>query len=104
MFKRKVSEKINKVLLTEIKKHRKTCKSCGAELKWDSLETECVKCALINAMQSSGNGMRFNIKSKQYIEFLMLLNYRSNGYPSLFSIKIKITKNKNFYKKNGILL
>lgn len=60
----RVSEKINNVLLTEIKKYRKTCKSCGAELKWDSLETECVKCALMNAMQSSGNGIRFNIKKK----------------------------------------
>lgn len=60
----RVSEEINNILLVEIKKHRKTCKTCGAELKWDSLETKCVQCALMDAMQNSSSSIRFNVRKK----------------------------------------
>ncbi|MBQ8997121.1 MAG: hypothetical protein IJ086_15310 [Clostridium sp.] len=58
-----ISQEINSILIEEIKKHRKTCKTCGTELKWDSLETICVKCALKDAMQNTLNsGIRITTR------------------------------------------
>lgn len=60
----KTSEKINSILLEEVKKSGNTCSNCGIDLGWDSLDTLCVKCTLMKAMSDNkDNNIRIKINA-----------------------------------------
>ena len=61
----RVSQEINNILLEEIKKHKKTCNVCGTQLDWDSLDTKCVKCTLIEAMQNKDSNIRVSMNKRK---------------------------------------
>lgn len=54
----KISEKINATLISEVKTYQKKCRVCGKELKWDSIDTICTKCALYEAFGKGNSQIR----------------------------------------------
>lgn len=56
-----ISERINSVLISEIKVHEKKCRVCGKELKWDSIDTICTRCALMTAFGKENSKIRLKI-------------------------------------------
>lgn len=56
-----ISEKINNILISEIKGYQKKCKCCGKELRWDTLDAVCTRCSLISAFNKGDSSIRIKI-------------------------------------------